>query len=373
MINDLKQIARAWPGEVVVIRRDDLTDSWIFVALHSSVLGTPVGGTRMKVYPEPAAGLRDALRLAEGMTYKWASIGLDKGGGKAVLALSRPLDEGERVHLLQLYADLVESMDGAFGTGEDLGTTPDDMAIVAGRCRFVHGVRTDGLVTDPGPFTAEGVFHGIRAAFEVVLGREVLENSTVLIQGLGDVGEPLARRLAKAGVRLLLNDLEADRATVLATELGAEVVTTKNLYDTECDLFAPCAVGGILDQHSIARLRCRLVAGSANNQLATPEDGQRLHDRGIVYAPDYVINAGGALALGLPGDASRSGTEASSALMDQMVEIGNLVRAVLDESRRLDLPPSTIAQRRAEHRVNAARAAKTAATALTTSLPETGA
>ncbi|MBZ0113060.1 MAG: hypothetical protein K8J08_11405 [Thermoanaerobaculia bacterium] len=362
MINDLKQIARDWPGEVVVIRRDDLTDSWIFVALHSSVLGTPVGGTRMKIYSEPEAGLRDALRLAEGMTYKWSSIGLDKGGGKAVLALSRPLDEAERLHLLQRYADLVESMDGAFGTGEDLGTTPSDMAILAERCRFIHGARTDGQVTDPGPFTAEGVFHGIRAACEVVLARKELADSTVLIQGVGDVGEPLARRLAKSGVHLLLNDLEADRAASLAAELGAEVVTTENLYETECDLFAPCAVGGILDQETIPRLRCRIVAGSANNQLATLEDGERLHDRGIVYAPDYVINAGGALAFGLPVDAARSDADAPQALMDRMAEIGDLVRAVLEESRRLDLPPSTIAQRRAERRVDAARAAKASPT-----------
>jgi leucine dehydrogenase len=353
---------------VVVIRRDDLTDSWIFVALHSSVLGPPAGGTRMKVYSEPAAGLRDALRLAEGMTYKWSSIGLDKGGGKAVLALSRPLDEAERLHLLRRYADLVESMDGAFGTGEDLGTTPDDMATLAERCRFVHGVRKDGRVTDPGPFTAEGVFHGIHAAIEVVLGREGLEDSTILVQGLGDVGEPLARRLVGAGARLLLNDLDAKRATRLAAELGAEVVTTEELYDTPCDLFAPCAVGGILDRDSIPRLSCRIVAGSANNQLATLEDGQRLHDRGIVYAPDYVINAGGALALGLPVDASRS--EASRveangplALMERMTEIGELVRAVLEESRRLDLPPSTIAQRHAERRVDLARATKDASKA----------
>src|SRR5262249_18535645 len=257
------------------------------------------GGTRMRVYPTPAEGLRDAQRLARGMTSKWAAVGLPIGGGKAVLALSRPLAGPEREGLLRRYGQLVESLHGAFGTGEDRGTPPAGMALIATETRHVHGVEADGAVVDPGPFTARGVLRGIEAAARDALGRNGLVGVRVLVQGVGDVGLPLARELREDGADLLVSDLDAGRVERAASELGATTVAPEEALATECDVFAPCAIGGILDPAAIARLACRVVAGSANNQLAADEDAERLHARGIVYVPDYVINGGGALALGL--------------------------------------------------------------------------
>ncbi len=349
MIEQLKRMIRDWPGEVVVIRRDEATAAWVFVALHSSRRGTPVGGTRMKVYEQPTDGLRDALRLAEGMSYKWASLDLPRGGGKAVLALSRPLDPPERRGLLERYGRLLESMDGAFGTGEDLGTTPEDMAWLARHTRHVHGVQPDGSVMDPGPFTAHGVYHGILAGVRWRFDQSTLQGLSALVQGLGDVGEPLARRLHDAGAKLLLSDLDSARAERLAAEFDAELVTPEQVYETPCDLFVPCAVGGILNRETIPRLACQIVAGSANNQLGEAEDGPRLHERGITYLPDYVLNSGGALALGtlVEGDTPED-------LLRRVERVGVLISEVLERSDQSGTAPATVARALAEERLQAA-------------------
>jgi len=339
-----------WDGEAVVSRFDRETGAWIFVAIHSSALGTPTGGTRMRVYPTPADGLRDAQRLAAGMTAKWASIDLPVGGAKAVLALRSPLAREERQGLLRRYGRLVESLQGAFATGEDLGTTPADMAVIATATRFVHGVVAADDVVDPGPFTARGVLRGIEAAARVALGRAELQGLVVLVQGVGDVGLPLARELAARGARLLLTDVDEDRLAGAADELGAATVRAADALAAPCDVLAPCAVGGVLTAETIATLRCRVVAGSANNQLATSEDAARLHARGVVYVPDYVINAGGALALGLLG----RGLAARDELLDRMDRIGEVVTEILVEAARAGEPPLHAAARRVERVLAAA-------------------
>ena len=354
MIDELKRKAREWPGEAVVLRRDDKTDSWIFIALHSSVLGRPVGGTRLRIYEHPTDGLEDALRLAEGMTHKWSSIGLPIGGGKAVLALDRPLSAEERVCLIKRYGDLVESMEGAFGTGEDLGTTPEDMSLLAKHTQYVHGVKADGSASDPGPYTAEGVFHGTRAAVRHVTGQDSLEGLSVLLQGAGDVGYPLARRLAGEGAHLKICDVDLGLAHRVASELGGVTVAPENVYETPCDIFAPCALGSILNAKTVSKLPCRIVAGSANNQLEEPLDGQALHDRGIVYVPDYVINAGGALAFGLVYALDNSIQESEN-LMSRMAEIGIRVEDLLTESETRNLPPHQVALEISQRRIDGAR------------------
>ena len=299
---EMLSIIAAWDGLGVVVRYDRPTGTWIFIALHDDTLGRPTGGTRLRVYPTPEDGLRDALRLAEGMTSKWAAVGIDFGGGKAVLALPGPLAGEARRGLLRRYGRLVHSLHGSFSTGEDLGTTPEDMAEIAAEAPWVMGgAGPDGLPLDPGPFTARCVFRGavaaVRHAFDGgVAGR------TFLVQGLGDVGGPLARLLAGAGARLLVSDLDATRIAALTTEVGdaaVQIVPPEAIYDTPCDVFAPCAIGGVLNRETIPRLTCRVIAGSANNQLAEEADAERLHERGILYAPDYVINGGGALSFGL--------------------------------------------------------------------------
>jgi leucine dehydrogenase len=343
-MSEIERLLRDWDGEAVVTRYDAETGAWLFLALHSSVLGPATGGTRMRVYPDPADGLRDAMRLAEGMTHKWAALDLPVGGGKAVLALSRPLAADERRALLSRYAALVESLRGSFGTGEDLGTTPEDMAVLAAHTRYVHGARADGSVLDPGPFTARGVLRGIEAAVREVLERQDLDGTSVLVQGVGDVGAPLCHMLVEAGVRLTVSDPDEGRVASLQRELELETVDPDDAYETPCDVFAPCALGGLLDGDTIPLLRCSIVAGSANNQLGEPADAERLHERGIVYAPDYVINGGGALAFAL----YNRGEDDIEALLRAMDHVGTAVGEILREAAAGDESPAVVARRRVD-------------------------
>ena len=259
--HDIEAALRGWEGEAVIARFDRETEAWIFIALHSTALGTPVGGTRMRVYPSPGEGLRDAQRLAEGMTLKWATLEQPIGGGKAVLAMPGQLAADAREGLLRRYGMLVESLRGAFGTGEDLGTTPEDMAIIAAHTQYVHGTEAGGRVADPGPFTARGVRRGIEAAARAALGRDDLSGVTVLVQGVGDVGFPLAEELAAQGARLFVSDVDGERVSRAVAALGATAVPPDEAWDIPCDVFAPCAVGGVLSARTVPRLACRVVAG----------------------------------------------------------------------------------------------------------------
>lgn len=345
MTEELTDLICDWDGEAVISRFDRPTGTWIFIALHNSKLGTPTGGTRMRVYPSPAAGLLDAQRLAEGMTSKWAVLDFDKGGGKAVLAIPGPLEEEARIGLLRRYGKLLCTLNGSFATGEDLGTTPEDMAVIAAESRYVHGVDASGhRVEDPGPFTARGVVSGIYAALAQVFGSPSVSGRTVLIQGVGDVGEPIARELAQAGARLLLSDVDEERVTELADALGGERVDPAAVYETPCDVFAPCAIGAIVNLGTLPKLSCRIVAGSANNQLREPGDASRLHERGILYAPDYVINGGGALAFGLM---SRGETD-HGRIMERMGSVGESLREIFSEAAQKNESPVVAARHRVE-------------------------
>jgi leucine dehydrogenase len=295
----LESLLPAWNGEEIITRFDRETGVWIVIAVHSTRHGPASGGTRMKVYPDLPSAVDDAMRLAEGMTFKWAMAGLECGGGKAVIALTGPLEPDVRAGLLRRYGTLVRQLGGLFMTGPDVGTGPEEMDIIAETgSPYVFG-RTGpaGGSGDSGPPTALGVFNGVIIACEHRFGSPSVAGRRVLVQGLGSVGRPLARRLADAGAELLCADVDERALEWARTELGAEVVPPEGIFDTPCDVFAPCALGGILNAETIPRLRCAIVAGSANNQLQTPEDAERLHARGILYAPDYVINTGGGIAL----------------------------------------------------------------------------
>jgi leucine dehydrogenase len=297
----LEELIRAWDGEQTIVRFDRASGTWMFVCLHSTRRGPAGGGTRMKAYADPAAALEDAMRLSAAMTLKMAAVGLPFGGGKAVLAVPALPDGEDRRRLLLRYSELVASLGGSFHTGPDVNTTAADMDVIAERCSYVYCRSEErGGSGDPGPHTALGVFHGIRASLGHEFGSPELEGRAVLVQGVGSVGAPLAELLSAAGAGVLLSDVAVDRARVLADRIGAKVVPPEDAVGTECDVFAPCALGGTLNAETIPRLRCRVVAGSANNQLAEPEDAERLRGAGILYAPDYVINAGGALnAIGV--------------------------------------------------------------------------
>jgi leucine dehydrogenase len=288
----------AWGGEEVVVRFDEPSATWMFVCVHSTVLGPGAGGTRMKVYAEPRDALRDGLRLSSAMTSKNAMAGLPLGGGKAVLAVTEiPAGEG-RHDLFLRYGDLVESLHGTYRTACDMNTSSADMDIVGERSSFVFAkTEAAGGSGTSAPATAVGVFNGLRAAVAHAFGEDDLGGRVVAVQGVGAVGEPIARELVEHGARLVVTDVDDVRAKELAQELDAETAGTEEIYDAECDVFAPCATGAVLSAGTIPRLRCRVIAGAANNQLAEPGDADRLAERGILYAPDYVVNAGGMIHL----------------------------------------------------------------------------
>jgi leucine dehydrogenase len=230
------------------------------------------------------------------MTMKMAATDVPFGGAKAVIAV-RELPEGdERRRILLRYGELAASLGGNFQTGPDMNTTIADMDVIAEKHEHVYCRSVErGGSGDPGPFTARGVFHGIRASAAHAFGSPDLAGRSILVQGVGDVGARLAEQLAEAGARVLVTDLDSARAHTLAERIGADVVSPEGALEVECDVYAPCALGGTLNAETIPQLRCRIVAGCANNQLAEPEDAARLQDAGILYAPDYVINAGGVI------------------------------------------------------------------------------
>jgi leucine dehydrogenase len=293
-----ESLLRDWDGEETVVRFDEPSGSWMFVGVHSTTLGPGMGGTRMKTYAEPADGLRDVLRLSSAMTSKMAMASVPLGGGKAVLAVPAIPRGQARRELMLRYGDLVESLHGTYVTACDMNTGPPDMDVIAERCSTVLGrTEANGGSGTSAPNTAVGVFHGIRAAAAHAFGSDELDGRTIAVQGLGAVGEPLSRMLAEAGARLTLADVDDVRAKELGEELEADVTGADRIAEAPCDVFSPCATGGVLNAETIPNLRCRVVAGAANNQLGEPADAGHLAERGILYAPDYVVNAGGVIHL----------------------------------------------------------------------------
>ncbi len=342
-----EDLLRQWDGEEAVIRFDEPSGAWMFVCVHSTALGPAGGGTRMRVYDRPADGLADAMRLSQAMTVKMAVANADRGGGKAVLAVPElPTGDARRTLLLR-YGELVASLGGTYRTAGDMNISPADLDVVRERCPWVYG--TTGAGGNSGRGTAIGVLSGIRASVEQVFGSADLGGRTVLVQGAGSVGHDLALFLAAEGAEVLVSDVDEERAAVA----GGAVVAAGDAFTTKCDVYAPCAVGGTLNADSIPQLRCRIVAGSANNQLATPEDAQRLHDRGILYAPDYVINAGGVIQLLGLEDHGWDEHE----LDRNLATIGDTLRQLFRTADAGGITPAAAAERVAAERIAARRAA----------------
>lgn len=259
------------------------------IAIHDTTLGPALGGTRLWGYASDAAAVTDALRLARSMTYKASIAGLDLGGGKAVILADGP--DLDRECIFRAHGRAVESLGGRYITAEDVGTSVEDMDYVRMETDSVVGVR--GGSGDPSPATAHGVYQGIRACARERYGDPSLEGRHVAVQGVGHVGYHLCADLAAEGVRLTVTDIDAERLRRVAAEFGATCVAPHEIYDVPADIFAPCALGAVVNDSTIGRLKVNIVAGSANNQLAEPRHGNALQERGILFAPDYVINAGG--------------------------------------------------------------------------------
>ena len=340
-----EDLLRAWDGEEAVIHFDRESGAWMFICVHSTALGPAGGGTRMRVYDQPADGLADAMRLSEMMTVKMAVANADRGGGKAVLAVPELPTGDARRKLLLRYADLVNSLGGTYRTAGDMNISPNDLDIVAERSEWVYG--TTGRGGNSGRGTARGVLHGIRASVEHVFGSADLTGRSVLVQGVGAVGQDLARFLAEEGAQVRVTDVDDARAAAT----GFDTVPAADAIATKCDVFAPCAVGGILNVDSIAQLRCTIVAGSANNQLAEPADADRLHAAGILYAPDYVINAGGVLQLLGLEELGWNEDE----LERNLAGIGDTLRRLYRDADAAGITPAAAADRLAADRVAAAK------------------
>lgn len=259
------------------------------VAIHDTTLGPALGGCRMWAYDNERDALDDALRLARGMTYKAAVAGLPLGGGKSVIIGDSRRDKSPE--LFRAFGRMIERLEGRYVTGEDVGTSVADMEIVREETKHVAGLASGS--GDPSPVTASGVFHGIRAAVRHRTGSDDLDGMCVAVQGTGHVGYHLCRMLRAAGAELVVTDVSESALERAVVEFGAQAVSPDAIYDVAADIFAPCALGGAINGNTASRLRVAIVAGAANNQLADPTDGVALHRRGILYAPDYVINAGG--------------------------------------------------------------------------------
>jgi len=329
--------------EGVHLYRDRDSGLTAIVAIHSTALGPAAGGVRFWHYADPDAAITDALRLSRGMSFKNAMAGLPMGGGKGVI-LAGP-DRAKTPALIAAFGRIVESLGGSYVTAQDVGMSPGDMIALGDVTRHVSGLppapgRPGG---DPGPSTSLGVYLGVRAAIARALGRDSARGLHVAIQGVGSVGGGLARHLAAEGARLTIADLDQARAHALAAELGAAVADPREVLSIEADVVSPCALGAILDEATIAGLRAPIVAGGANNQLATPADGQRIHDRGILYAPDYVINAGGIINVALEylGQADSAEVEA------RVRGIPDRLEQVWVESAATGDPASRVADRMA--------------------------
>lgn len=311
------------------------------IAVHSTKLGPAAGGARFWHYADNGRAVTDALRLSRGMSFKNAMAGLPMGGGKGVILADRSL--AKTPAMLEAFGRAIESLGGRYVTAEDVGMSDADMVAIGHATRHVSGLPvSEGLAGgDPGPSTAQGVFLGVKAAIRRALGKKSVKGIEVAIQGVGSVGGGLARLLAAEGARLTLADMDRGRAERLADELGARTVAASEILATPADVVSPCALGAILDERSIAALQTPIIAGGANNQLAKPGDGDRLHARGILYAPDYVINAGGIINVGIEylGAGDRAEVEARIARIPERLE------QVWDESVATGDPSATVADR----------------------------
>ncbi|WOK36822.1 Glu/Leu/Phe/Val family dehydrogenase [Sphingomonas sp. C3-2] len=327
--------------EGVHLFRDVASGLTAVICVHSSHLGPAMGGARFWNYADKNKAITDALRLSRGMSFKNAMADLPLGGGKGVILANDGVQKTPE--LLAAFGRAVESLAGRYVTAEDVGINDADMIQIATATRHVAGlpVEKGSAGGDPGPFTALGVFLGVKAAAERGLGKTDMAGVHVAVQGLGSVGGRVARLLAAEGARLTIADVNAERAKAMAAELGATAIAPDEILTVEADIISPNALGAVLTEQSIAALRTTVVAGGANNQLATPADGHRLKARGILYAPDYVINAGGIINVGL--EYLKHGDQAE--VEARIHRIAGRLHQIWDESEATGDPASDVADR----------------------------
>lgn len=336
--------------ERVVFGHDAASGLRAIIALHSTVLGPAAGGCRFWQYRSTDDALTDALRLSRGMSFKNAMAGLPLGGGKGVV-LTDP-KRPKSPQLLQAYGRLVNSLGGSYVTAEDVGASVADMEIVATQTQYISGLPRTAVDADgnPAPKTALGVFLGIKAAVQFKLGRSTLDGLRVAVQGLGGVGYELCGLLAADGVQLVVADIRPDVVQKVSATFGATAASVDNILFERVDVVAPCALGAVFNGTTIPRLQAKIIAGAANNQLATVEDGMRLHSAGVLYAPDYVINAGGIISVGR----EYLGGATAQSIVAEIHKIPQRLTEIFERSKAADQPTSDVADQMAKQLIRRA-------------------
>ncbi|HEY5604820.1 MAG TPA: Glu/Leu/Phe/Val dehydrogenase dimerization domain-containing protein [Gammaproteobacteria bacterium] len=332
---DLFQIADAMQFGELHFKTDAKTGLRAVIAIHNTNLGPALGGCRCVAYDSTEAAIYDALRLAQGMSYKAAISGIAHGGGKSVLI--KPAHIADRDAYFEAFGAFVDTLGGRYITAVDSGTSVSDMDIIARKTRHVVSTSNNaGGKGDPSPYTSHGVLRGIQAGVKFSKGTDDLSGVHVAIQGGGNVGYNLAKELSQLGARLTMCDNKPETVARFAKEFGAESVDKEKIFDVECDVFAPCARGGVLTHEVIKRLKTGIIAGGANNQLADPSVGEAIQKRGIVYAPDYVINAGGLIQVSLDDE---------QLIMEKVSGIYDSLLNIFKQSKDYKQPSNVVADR----------------------------
>jgi leucine dehydrogenase len=338
--------------ERVIFCCDAATGLKAIIAIHSTVLGPAAGGTRLWAYESDEEALHDVLRLSQGMSYKNAMAGLKFGGGKAVIIKTPDFNGSDALY--EKFGEYVDQLSGSYVTAEDVGMSVKIMEIVSRKTKYVSGLsKKEGHAGgDPSPKTSYGIFKGIEAAVKFQLGNDSVDGLTVAVQGAGHVGYYLCKYLSEAGAKIRVADIDDSRVKRVADEFGAAGVALDEILTQEADVFAPCALGAILNERSIPELRTKIVAGGANNQLETQADGQRLTDAGILFAPDYVINGGGIINVASEYYDDMDEDE----VMQQVVAIGPRLAEIFAAARDSGKPTNIVADEQARKFIADAKA-----------------
>lgn len=337
--------------EQLVMCHDPASGLKAIICIHDTTLGPALGGTRMWNYASEEEAITDALRLARGMTYKNAAAGLNIGGAKAVIIGDSKKDKSEA--LFRAFGRYVEGLGGRYITAEDVGTCVEDMDYIHMETSSVAGLGTSS--GDPSPMTAYGVFKGIMASADAAWGSTSLAGKVVAVQGLGHVGYALCKLLHDDGAILHVTDINAENVTRVVAEFNATAVALDKIYDVKCDIFCPCALGAIINDETIPRLSCKVIAGAANNQLKEERHGDILQEKGIIYAPDFIINAGGVINV---CDEMLDGGYNAERAKRKVEKVYETVKKVIAISKRDNVPTYKAANILAEERINTMRQVK---------------
>ncbi|KXH87499.1 Glu/Leu/Phe/Val dehydrogenase [Sporosarcina sp. HYO08] len=342
--------------EQLVICNDKASGLKAIIAIHDTTLGPALGGARMWTYDSEEEAIEDALRLARGMTYKNAAAGLNLGGGKAVIIGDPKKDKNDE--MFRAFGRFIEGLNGRYITAEDVGTTEFDMDLINLETDYVTGVSAGaGSSGNPSPVTAYGIYLGMKAAAKEAFGTDSLKDKTIAVQGVGHVAYTLCEHLHAEGAKLIITDINEEAVQRAVNAFGAKAVGIGEIYSQEADIFAPCALGAIINDETIPQLKVKVIAGSANNQLKDAEHGDKLHEMGIVYAPDYVINSGGVINVADELDGYNR-----ERAMKRVEGIYNALEKIFAISKEKNIPTHIAADHLAEERI--ARVAKTRSTFL---------